>query len=83
MCAGLHQAAMFARLSPADAAALPGGARPFEPMPGRPMAGYALVPDEVLADEAALAALIARAVAFTATLPVKQKKPKAAKSTKA
>jgi TfoX/Sxy family transcriptional regulator of competence genes len=81
MCAGLHQSAMFARLSPADAAALP-GARPFEPMPGRPMAGYVLVPDDVLADEAALAALIAQAVAFTATVPAKQKKPKAAKRAK-
>lgn len=74
MCAGLHQEALFVRLSPADAAALP-GARPFEPMPGRPMAGYTLAPDEVLADEAALAALIKKAVAFTATLPPKQKRP--------
>jgi hypothetical protein len=82
MCAGLHQSAMFARLSPADAAALP-GARPFEPMPGRPMAGYVLMPDAVLADEAALAALIAKAVAFTATLPPKEKKPKAGKRAKA
>ena len=75
MCAGLHQEAMFARLSTADAAALP-GAKPFEPMPGRPMAGYLLVPDEVLADEPALAALIAKAVAFTATMPPKEKKAK-------
>ena len=79
MCAGLHQAAMFVRLAPSDAAALPGGPKPFEPMPGRPMAGYTLAPDDVLADEAALAALIARAVDYTATLPAKQKKPKAAK----
>jgi TfoX/Sxy family transcriptional regulator of competence genes len=83
MCAGLHQSAMFARLSGADAAALPGGARPFEPMPGRPMAGYVLVPDDVLADEAELAALLAKAVAFTATLPPKEKKAKAARRAKA
>ena len=83
MCAGLHQAAMFARLSPAAAAAIPGGPKPFEPMPGRPMAGYVLVPDDVLVDEPALAGLIARAVAFTATLPVKEKKAKTAKRSKA
>ena len=73
MCAGLHQTSMFARLSPADAAALP-DARPFEPMPGRAMAGYVLVPDDVLADEAALTPLLAKAVAFTAALPPKEKK---------
>jgi TfoX/Sxy family transcriptional regulator of competence genes len=82
MCAGLHQSAMFARLSPGDAATLP-EAPPFEPMPGRPMAGYTLVPDEVMADEPALAALFAKAVAFTATLPPKQKTPKAAGRAKA
>jgi TfoX/Sxy family transcriptional regulator of competence genes len=81
MCAGLHQDALFVRLAPADAAALP-GARTFEPMPGRPMAGYTLTPDDVLADEAALAALIAKAVAFTASLPAKVKKPKAASRAK-
>jgi TfoX/Sxy family transcriptional regulator of competence genes len=83
LCAGLHQSTMLARLSPADAAALPGGPRPFEPMPGRPMKGYVLVPDEVLADEPALAALIAKAVAYTATLPAKQQKSKPAKRAKA
>jgi TfoX/Sxy family transcriptional regulator of competence genes len=82
MCAGLHQLSMLVRLSPADAAALP-GAKPFEPMPGRPMRGYVLVPDDVLTDEAALAGLIVKAVAFTATLPPKEKKPKAAKRAKA
>ena len=82
MCAGLFQDAMFARLSPQDVAQL-SEARPFEPMPGRPMKGYVLVPDDVLADEAALATLLAQAVAFTATLPPKEKKPKAAKRAKA
>jgi hypothetical protein len=83
LCAGLHQSTMLARLSPADAAALPGGPKPFEPMPGRPMKGYVLVPDEVLAEEAAVAALLAKAVAFTAMLPQKEKKPKAVKRAKA
>ncbi len=51
MCAGLFQDRMFARLAPADADALPGGAQPFEPMPGRAMKGYAHNPDDILADE--------------------------------
>jgi TfoX/Sxy family transcriptional regulator of competence genes len=79
MCAGLFGDGMFARLSSEVRAALPGGGRPFEPMAGRPMKDYALVPDEVLADEAALADLLAHAVAFTAKLPPKEKKPKAKK----
>ena len=79
MCAGLFGDGMFARLSPQARAALPGGGRPFEPMPGRPMKDYALIPDDTLADEAALASALADAVAFTATLPPKQKQPRAKK----
>jgi TfoX/Sxy family transcriptional regulator of competence genes len=80
MCAGLFGDGMFARLSSTDRAALPGGGAPFEPMPGRPMKDYALVPDDVLADEEALAAVLARAVEFTASLPPKEKKAKKAKA---
>ena len=76
MCAGLFQDRMFARLSDADARALPGGMKPFEPMAGRPMKGYALIPDEILADEERLAATLAKAVAFTAAMPPKEKKAK-------
>jgi TfoX/Sxy family transcriptional regulator of competence genes len=74
MCAGLFQDRMFARLSDADANALPGGAKPFEPMAGRPMKGYALIPDDILADEERLTATLAKAVAFTAAMPPKEKK---------
>jgi TfoX/Sxy family transcriptional regulator of competence genes len=80
MCAGLFGDGMFARLSSTVRAALPGGGAPFEPMPGRPMKDYALVPDDVLADEEALAAVLARAVEFTASLPPKEKKAKKAKA---
>jgi hypothetical protein len=80
MCAGLFGEGMFARLSPADRAALPGGGAPFEPMPGRPMKDYTLIPDDVLADEEALAATLAKAVSFTASLPPKEKKGKNARS---
>jgi TfoX/Sxy family transcriptional regulator of competence genes len=80
MCAGLFGDGMFARLAPEDRTALPGGGAPFEPMPGRPMKDYAMVPDEVLADETALAELLAKAVGFTAGLPPKEKKAKKPKT---
>lgn len=79
MCAGLFGDRMFARLAPEDRTALPGGGDDFSPMPGRPMKGYVTVPDEILADEEALAVTLAKAVAFTATLPPKEKKAKRAK----
>src|SRR5579864_6795866 len=78
MCAGLFQDRMFARLADANANALPGGAKPFEPMAGRPMRGYALIPDKILADEERLADTLAKAVAFTAAMPPKEKKAKKA-----
>jgi hypothetical protein len=80
MCAGLFGEGMFARLSADDRAALPGGGAPFEPMAGRPMKDYTLIPDDVLADEEALASVLAKAVSFTASLPPKEKKAKKAKA---
>jgi TfoX/Sxy family transcriptional regulator of competence genes len=79
MAAGVFQDRVFARLSPEDRAALPGGGEAFSPMEGRPMRDYALIPDEVLADEAALAAALANAVAFTATLAPKERPARKAK----
>lgn len=74
MCAGLFGDRVLARLSDTERAALPGGGDYFEPMPGRPMKAYAVLPDEVVADEEALAKVLALAVAFTAALPPKVKK---------
>jgi hypothetical protein len=71
LAAGLFQDRVFARLSDADRARLPGGGAYFEPMPGRPMKAYAVMPDDIVADEEALADFLARAVAFTAALPPK------------
>lgn len=47
------------------------GAAPFEPMPGRPMKGYVVVPPAVLADADALGAWVERAIAYVRTLPSK------------
>ena len=75
LCAGLFRDMVFARLADADRAALPSGGGYLEPLPGRPMKAYAVIPDDVVADEAALAEVLAKAVAFTAALPPKAKKP--------
>lgn len=77
----LFQEHMVLRLAPADGAALiamPGGA-PFEPMAGRRMTGYALVPPPVLADTAAVTDWIGRAYSFVSAKPPKEKKPRKAK----
>ena len=47
------------------------GASPFEPMAGKPMKGYATLPDHVVADDASLDGWIRRAIAFGETLPAK------------
>ena len=54
------------------------GAAQFEPMPGRPMTGYALLPAAVVADDAGVRSWVGRAVAYGASLP-----PKAPKTPKA
>jgi TfoX/Sxy family transcriptional regulator of competence genes len=76
MAAGLFQDRVFARLSDEDRARLPGGGDYFEPMPGRPMKAYAVIPDDVVADEQALAEVLARSVSFTVALPPKPPKLK-------
>lgn len=73
MATGLHGTGWFVRVAEDATAELLGidGAAPFEPMPGRPMRGYTLLPASVLADGAALDRWIARALEHVATLPPK------------
>lgn len=83
MVTGLFQSSWNVRLGAAalaEALALDGAA-PFEPMPGRPMTGYALLPPAVIADEAAIRHWVGRAIAYGATLPPKV--PKTRKAPKA
>ena len=71
---GLHQTAWMVRLPEAgltELLSLP-GARPFEPMPGRAMKGYAVLPAQVVADDAELERWVRRALDFGATLPPKR-----------
>ena len=69
----LHEHRWIVRLPDVARAALldqPGAAR-FEPMPGRPMKEYVVLPAAILGDPAALDGWVDRAVAFVRTLPPK------------
>ncbi len=69
MFAGTYQDRVVVRL-PEDQRT---GHRPFEPMPGRPMREYVVVPADVVAKPASLRAWLARGLAYAATLPPKNK----------
>lgn len=76
MVTGLHASAWFVRLDEPNRAELLrlDDAGPFEPMPGRPMTGYSVLPASVIADDAAARRWVERAVAFGRTLPPKASK---------
>lgn len=78
MYAGLFQDIAFARLPPGLHAEVDAefGARHFEPMPGRPMRAYVVLPEEVLEDEERFTRLLGAAYAFTSALPPREKKPR-------
>ncbi len=81
MLIGVFQDRIMLRLSEADRAEflkLP-GARPFEPMPGRPMREYVELPPEVLNSPAAVKRWMKRGLAYVETLPPKARKAKSAK----
>jgi hypothetical protein len=51
---------------------------PFEPMPGRPMREYVVLPEALLADAAALHHWMERSFSWAAGLPPRARKPRAA-----
>lgn len=70
---------VFLRLSQVDLAeaqAIP-GARPFEPMEGRPMRGYVVLPPKLLGDPKQGGPWVRRSLEFALTLPAKSGKRKA------
>jgi TfoX/Sxy family transcriptional regulator of competence genes len=81
---GLHQESLMVRLGEAQRAALmKHGGRPFEPMPGRTMREYVVVPAVIVADSRALATWLKRGLAYVGTLPAKTaKRSKAPRSTR-
>jgi hypothetical protein len=71
---GVFGSSMFVRLSEADRATLlkVEGAALFDPMGGRPMKEYVVLPPELAEDERGAARWMARAASFAASLPVKK-----------
>ncbi len=81
MLIGVFQDRIMLRLSEADRAkflAQP-DAKPFEPVPGRPMREYVELPPGVMNSPAALKRWIKRGLAYVETLPPKAKKARSAK----
>ena len=74
---GVFGDAIFVRLDPDDRAAAMGsaGGRPFEPMPGRPMREYVVLPERALAHPSEAADWVARALRYAQTLPEKRGAP--------
>ena len=74
MFAGLFGRQMFVRLPAEERLSMMAdqGAEPLEPMPGRPMKDYIVVPSALMSRETALRALVARAMTFGASLAPKR-----------
>jgi TfoX/Sxy family transcriptional regulator of competence genes len=72
MFAGTYQDKIVVRFGADRTIAGPKTARPFEPMPGRPMKEYVVVPDVVVKSPAKLRAWIDQAHAYAKTLPAKK-----------
>ena len=80
MFAGLFGEDLFVRLPDDEAAPIKKqGGRPFEPMAGRAMTGYVVVPSSWQKKPEAVRAWIGRALTLTRAMPAKAKKPAAAK----
>lgn len=72
MTTGLFGSSWFVRLSDADTAELSAaGGGPFEPMAGRPMRGYTLLPASIAGDPDAAGAWVDRAIQHVSSLPPK------------
>jgi TfoX/Sxy family transcriptional regulator of competence genes len=75
MFCGLFGEDLFVRVSDGDQAKVrQQGGRAFEPMPGRAMSGYVVVPAGWQKKPAATRAWIVTALSWSRTLPAKQKK---------
>jgi TfoX/Sxy family transcriptional regulator of competence genes len=82
MITGLHGSNWFVRLAERDREELLGhdGAGPFEVMPGRPMAGYVVLPPSIIADDQLARSWVGRAIDHGLSLPAKPAKAAKAKA---
>jgi TfoX/Sxy family transcriptional regulator of competence genes len=78
MFCGLYQESFIVRLPDDERARFltRPGATVFEPMPGRPMKQYVVVPPNVLADDTAIRGSLRNSVDYVSSLPKKEKKAK-------
>jgi TfoX/Sxy family transcriptional regulator of competence genes len=77
MFAGLFGDDLFVRVGDADRTSLLAeGGRDFEPMPGRAMKGYVVLPRHWRRDSKVAASWISTSLSATRALPPKQAKPK-------
>jgi len=78
MFAGLHQTNMFLRLSTEDRLQFLEleDAKVFEPVPGRPMREYVVIPESMLNQESELDAWLTKAFNYAISLPPKAPKAK-------
>ena len=77
MFAGIHREKLFIRLSESDAKKIRKAyaeVTPFEPMPGRTMKEYIVLPKSVYTDDKAFVEWLYKSVKYASSLPPKQKK---------
>jgi TfoX/Sxy family transcriptional regulator of competence genes len=79
---GLHAATMFVRLPDAERNTLLqiDGAHLLEPMPGRAMREYVVLPDAILGDDESLTQWLETSFTCALALPPKVKKPRSKKA---
>jgi TfoX/Sxy family transcriptional regulator of competence genes len=85
MFTGVFQSSIFFRLSPQDQKEFLEkyeNSRQFEPMEGRLMKEYIVVPESVLEDKGAVGEWMKRSFEYTLSLPEKKAKAKAKKTQK-
>ena len=78
MFIGVHQQTIILRLSETDKQEflkIP-DAKQFEPMPGRTMKEYVVIPKEILQDEKLLVDWVKKSIDYVNSLPPKEKKKK-------
>jgi hypothetical protein len=75
---GLHQDSLILRLADTDRAEFLDryDSGLFEPMPGRPMRQYVVVPPSLVYDDSAITEWVRRARAYAEQLPAKKPKQK-------
>jgi TfoX/Sxy family transcriptional regulator of competence genes len=74
MCVGTFGDDVFVRLSETDhrRASKVRGVRSFEPIPGRPMKEYVVLPSSLLKDPSRSKKWVERSIAYASTLPAKR-----------